>query len=117
MTRPGRQSGGAPVGPGLFEVFRMECGHVSEQSAENIFKDAAAQAGIRKRVSIHTLRYRLATHLLESGVDIRYIQEVLGHASSETTEFYTHVRSGAVGRIVNPIDKLFPSEKKGKNQI
>lgn len=100
----------------LFPTGR-QCGHLSEQSAEKIFKKAAVRAGIVKSVSIHTLRHSFATHLLESGVDIRYIQELLGHASSKTTEIYTHVRSGSVGEIVNPIDRLFPSEKKGKNQI
>ncbi len=87
-----------------------DCGYLSVQSAEKIFKDAAAKAGIRKKVSIHTLRHSFATHLLEAGVDIRYIQELLGHASAKTTEIYTHVSSGAIQKIVNPIDRLFTKE-------
>ena len=99
----------------LFPSTR-ECGYLSEQSAENVFKEAAAKAGIVKRVSIHTLRHSFATHLLESGVDLRYIQELLGHASSKTTEIYTHVSSRAIEQIVNPIDKLCLT-KKHKNQV
>jgi site-specific recombinase XerD len=88
---------------------KRESGYLSEESAEKIFKDAAFKAGIRKKVSIHTLRHTFATHLLESGVDLRYIQELLGHASSKTTEIYTHVSQKSIGQIVNPIDKLFSS--------
>ncbi len=87
---------------------QRESGYLSVQSAESIFKQAASRAGICKKVSIHTLRHSFATHLLESGVDIRYIQELLGHASSKTTEIYTHVSNRAIEQIVNPIDKLFP---------
>lgn len=87
---------------------KREGGYLSEESAQKIFKAAAERAGIKKRVSIHTLRHSFATHLLESGVDLRYIQELLGHASSKTTEIYTHVSQRTIGQIVNPIDKLFP---------
>jgi site-specific recombinase XerD len=87
---------------------QREGGYLSEESAQKIFKAAVAVAGIRKKVSIHTLRHSFATHLLESGVDLRYIQELLGHASSKTTEIYTHVSQRTIGQIVNPIDKLFP---------
>ena len=89
---------------------KRECGYMSVQSAENIFKVAASRAGIVKRVSIHALRHSFATHFLEAGVDIRYIQELLGHASAKTTEIYTHVSRGAIQKIVNPIDRLFPKE-------
>lgn len=87
---------------------QREGGYLSEESAQKIFKAAVAGAGIKKKVSIHTLRHSFATHLLESGVDLRYIQELLGHASSKTTEIYTHVSQRTIGQIVNPIDKLFP---------
>lgn len=95
---------------------QRECGYLSEQSAENVFKEAATKAGIVKKVSIHALRHSFATHLLESGVDLRYIQELLGHASAKTTEIYTHVSSKAIERIVNPVDKLCLN-KKHKNQV
>lgn len=79
--------------------------HLSERSAQNIFDDAAEKAGIRKPVSIHTLRHSFATHLLESGVDIKYIQELLGHSRTRTTEIYTHVSQKVLGRIVSPLDQ------------
>ncbi len=87
-----------------------EGGYLSTESAQKVFKAAVAKAGIAKSVSIHCLRHSFATHLLESGVDLRYIQELLGHRSSRTTEIYTHVSRRVMGQIVNPIDRL-PSDK------
>jgi len=61
---------------------------------------------IIKPVTIHSLRHSFATHLLESGVDLRYIQEILGHMSSKTTEIYTHVSNKDLGRIRSPLDDI-----------
>jgi len=69
-----------------------------------ILKNATQKAGIRKNVTPHTLRHSFATHLLEQGTDLRYIQELLGHNSSKTTEIYTHVLKKAIGNIKNPAD-------------
>lgn len=80
--------------------------HLAERSAQEIFKDAKKKAGILKPATFHTLRHSFATHLLEDGVDMRYIQELLGHGNIRTTERYTHVSESALGRIKSPMDKL-----------
>lgn len=90
-------------GPWLFPGQRPGT-HLSNRSAQKIVQRAAGKARIPKRVTPHVLRHSFATHLLESGVDLRYIQELLGHASSRTTEIYTHVTRKDLGRIRNPLD-------------
>jgi site-specific recombinase XerD len=80
--------------------------HLSVRSAQNIFDKALDAAGIAKDVSIHNLRHTFATHLLESGTDIKYIQELLGHASLKTTQRYAHVARRHVLRIQSPLDAL-----------
>ena len=80
--------------------------HLSIRSAQYIFNKAVLRAGIEKNVSIHGLRHTFATHLLESGTDIRYIQSLLGHANLRTTERYTHVAKRNVLKIKSPLDDL-----------
>lgn len=80
--------------------------HLSIRSAQAIFTAAAQKAGIKKQVSIHSLRHSFATHLLENGTDLRYIQELLGHKSLQTTEIYTHVTQFDLKRIQSPLDGL-----------
>ena len=81
-------------------------GQYSERSIQEIIKRASKAAGIRKNVTVHTLRHSYATHLLERGVDIRYIQELLGHNSMRTTLIYTHVSTKDIGNIGSPLDDL-----------
>lgn len=80
--------------------------HLSTRTADKIFRNACKKAGINKGVSFHSLRHSFATHLLESGTDLRYIQELLGHAHSKTTEIYTLVSRKNLGKIISPIDTI-----------
>ncbi|HYH04503.1 MAG TPA: site-specific tyrosine recombinase/integron integrase [Bacillota bacterium] len=80
--------------------------HLSTRTVEKILEEARIKAGIPQKFSVHALRHSFATHLLESGVDLRYIQELLGHSSSKTTEIYTHVSQKHLGKIQSPLDSL-----------
>jgi site-specific recombinase XerD len=78
--------------------------HLSVRSAQSIFEKALKNSRIQKSLSIHSLRHTFATHLLENGTDIKYIQSLLGHATLRTTERYTHVARRSLLRIQNPLD-------------
>ena len=80
--------------------------HLSIRSAQSIFDKAVRRAAIPKEISIHSLRHTFATHLLENGTDIRYIQALLGHANLRTTERYTHVARRNVLNIKSPLDTI-----------
>ncbi len=81
-------------------------GLLDRRTISKIFDNACAKAGVLKLGGIHTLRHSFATHLLEQGTDLRYIQEILGHANSKTTEIYTHVSARVIGNIKSPISNL-----------
>lgn len=80
--------------------------HLHPQTLNNALRFAVKRCGISQRVTAHTLRHSFATHMLEMGVDLRSLQETLGHASVQTTEIYTHVLRAMRGDLPNPLDVL-----------
>jgi len=81
-------------------------GQYTTDSIRHVFNAAVEKAGILSKPTPHTLRHSFATHLLESGTDLRYIQTLLGHCSSKTTEIYTHITTHALEKIQSPLDNL-----------
>lgn len=112
----------APLSPKILEMLReyyvlckpkiwlFEGQNIGEQyseySLQSVLKQALQKTGIAKPVTLHWLRHSYATHLLENGTDLRYIQELLGHNSSKTTEIYTHVSTKNIQQIKSPFDDL-----------
>lgn len=92
--------------PKVYLFEGQDGGRYSVRSAQAVFKNALERAGIKKKIGIHGLRHSYATHLLEAGTDIRFIQELLGHNSIKTTEIYTHISNAAKAGIRSPLDSL-----------
>jgi len=86
--------------------------HISPSSIQKIFHEAVIKANIKKKATIHTLRHSFATHLLEDGIEIPYIQNLLGHSDSRTTSIYLHVARKKLLKVVSPIDLI--EEEPGK---
>ena len=80
--------------------------HVMESGFQKAVKEAVRKAGILKRATVHTLRHSFATHLLENGVNIRMVQELMGHKDVKTTEIYTHVMNKDLNAVQSPLDML-----------
>lgn len=92
--------------PGDFLFTNYKNKRLTTTTIQKIIKQVAKRANIAKIVTPHTFRHSFATHLLESGVDIRYIQKLLGHARLETTQIYTHVADTDLTSLPNPLDQL-----------
>lgn len=88
----------------------------SGQSVANVMRRAVKAAGLEKKATVHTLRHAFATHLLEAGTDLRFIQALLGHSSIKTTTIYTHLTRRGVDKIRSPLDKLMDERKKNENE-
>lgn len=80
--------------------------HVLESGLQKAVKTAVERSGINKRVSCHTFRHSFAPHMLENGVNIRVVQELMGHADAKTTEIYTHVMEKDISAVLSPLDQL-----------
>jgi integrase/recombinase XerD len=86
------------------------------RSVQAIMREAARKAGIKKHATVHTLRHSFATHMLENGTDLRYIQNLLGHNSTKTTEIYTHITTKGIEKLVSPFDRLKIGEAKNMDE-
>ena len=89
--------------PNEFVFVSERGGKLSERTAQKVFESALQKAGIQKTATFHSLRHSFATHLLENGVDVRYVQELLGHANIRTTQIYTQVTNPVLKRIISPL--------------
>ena len=98
-----------PEGKWLFPG-RKEGKHLTARSVEKTFKRTAKKSGIKKAATVHSLRHSFATHMLEQGINLRYVQEMLGHQRVETTQIYTHVCKTDISRIESPLDKMYDKD-------
>jgi site-specific recombinase XerD len=119
-VRPTRDDAGIPPAERWLFPGRRRGRPMTTRQLSRLFHEAADGAGIRKGVSLHTLRHSFATHLLERGADIRIIQALLGHDKLETTARYTRVATGMIANVKSPLDLLSQPRKKptrtpGKN--
>ena len=104
----------ADVAPEQCWLFPGRSNHqpLTTRQFSRLFKEAAKAAGLRKTVSLHSLRHSFATHLLERGTDIRVIQALLGHDKLETTARYSRVATGMIAKIESPLEGLSASRRR-----
>jgi integrase/recombinase XerD len=106
------------VAPGERWLFpgRRKGLHLTQRQVTRLFHETVAAAGLKKKLTLHTLRHSFATHLYDRGVDIRTIQALLGHEKLETTARYTRVATGLITAVESPLDQLsMPRQKPNKN--
>jgi site-specific recombinase XerD len=110
--RPNRKDAGVAMAERWLFPSRKGHGAVTARQFSRILEGAVAAAGIKKRVTLHTLRHAFATHLLERGTDVRVIQALLGHAKLTTTAGYTRVATGMIAAVDSPLDDLNKPKRK-----
>lgn len=111
-VRPTRFDAGVPAGERWLFPGRRHGQHLTYRQLSRLFHESAAAAGITKRVSLHSLRHSFATDLIEKGIDIRYIQALLGHSKLDTTSRYTRVATGRIAAIDSPLKHLGPKHRR-----
>jgi site-specific recombinase XerD len=106
-ARPSRHDAGIALSERwLFPSRKMAGRPITTRQLNRLFHEAAGAAGIRKGVTLHTLRHSFATHLLEQDTNVRTIQVLLGHTKLETTARYAHVAAGMISAVESPLDRL-----------
>jgi integrase/recombinase XerD len=109
--RTARYDTGVPAGERWLFPGRREGRPLTPRQVTRLFHETVEAAGIKKKVTLHTLRHSFATHLFDRGVDIRTIQALLGHEKLETTARYTRVATGLITAVESPLDRLSAPEK------
>src|SRR5580700_1270584 len=116
-ARPSRHDAGIPLPERWLFPSRKSAGRpITTRHLNRLFHEAADAAGIKKGVTVHTLRHSFATHLLEHGTNLRKIQLLLGHEKLETTARYLHVATGLISAVESPLDRLARPRKTARNR-
>ena len=110
-VRTAKYDAGVPAGERWLFPGRREGRPLTPRQVTRLFHETVEAAGIKKKVTLHTLRHSFATHLFDRGVDIRTIQALLGHEKLETTARYTRVATGLITAVESPLDRLSAPEK------